>query len=295
MGPPRRMAPASSCKTPCMQGFMLGAEPAHGTLPGRASPAMSSLPRKTSARSASSHRSQDRVDSCASPTPRTRRLARAQLHGESGASASSSSAASPSSTARGGIGLERATFAVRRQELVFLVGPTGSGKSTIMRLLIKELEPTDGRIRVAGSRSLGDRAQEGPLLPAQHRRRLPGLQAPAHANRVRQRRLRAAGDRRQSRKQIRETPARHPAPHRPVHEAAQLPRTSCPAASSSASPWRARSQAILRCCWPTSRPATSTPRPRSGSCSCCTASTAPARRCSSPRTTTRWSTACAAA
>jgi cell division transport system ATP-binding protein len=50
----------------------------------------------------------------------------------------------------GGIGLERATFAVRRQEMVFLVGPTGSGKSTIMRLLIKELEPTDGRIRVAG-------------------------------------------------------------------------------------------------------------------------------------------------
>src|SRR6202161_4420176 len=50
----------------------------------------------------------------------------------------------------GGIGLERATFAVRRQEMVFLVGPTGSGKSTIMRLLIKEMEPTDGRIRVAG-------------------------------------------------------------------------------------------------------------------------------------------------
>jgi cell division transport system ATP-binding protein len=50
----------------------------------------------------------------------------------------------------GGIGLERATFAVRRQEMVFLVGPTGSGKSTIMRLLIKELEPSDGRIRVAG-------------------------------------------------------------------------------------------------------------------------------------------------
>jgi cell division transport system ATP-binding protein len=49
----------------------------------------------------------------------------------------------------GGIGLERATFAVRRQEMVFLVGPTGSGKSTIMRLLIKELEPTEGRIRVA--------------------------------------------------------------------------------------------------------------------------------------------------
>ena len=33
---------------------------------------------------------------------------------------------------------------------MFLVGSTGSGKSTVMRLLIKELEPTEGRIRVAG-------------------------------------------------------------------------------------------------------------------------------------------------
>jgi cell division transport system ATP-binding protein len=47
------------------------------------------------------------------------------------------------------VGLERATFAISRQEFVFLVGSTGSGKSTIMRLLIKELEPTEGRIRVA--------------------------------------------------------------------------------------------------------------------------------------------------
>jgi cell division transport system ATP-binding protein len=50
----------------------------------------------------------------------------------------------------GGVGLERATFAVNRQEMVFLVGATGSGKSTIMRLLVKELEPTEGTIRVAG-------------------------------------------------------------------------------------------------------------------------------------------------
>ena len=50
----------------------------------------------------------------------------------------------------GDMGLERATFAIDRQELVFLVGATGSGKSTIMRLLIKELEPTEGVIRVAG-------------------------------------------------------------------------------------------------------------------------------------------------
>ena len=50
----------------------------------------------------------------------------------------------------GDTGLERATFAVQRQEFVFLVGATGSGKSTVMRLLIKELEPTEGAIHVAG-------------------------------------------------------------------------------------------------------------------------------------------------
>jgi cell division transport system ATP-binding protein len=50
----------------------------------------------------------------------------------------------------GSVGLDGATFTIRRGEMVFLVGPTGSGKSTIMRLLIKELEPTAGTIRVAG-------------------------------------------------------------------------------------------------------------------------------------------------
>jgi cell division transport system ATP-binding protein len=50
----------------------------------------------------------------------------------------------------GDIGLDQATFSVDREEFVFLVGSTGSGKSTVMRLLIKETEPTEGTIRVAG-------------------------------------------------------------------------------------------------------------------------------------------------
>jgi cell division transport system ATP-binding protein len=50
----------------------------------------------------------------------------------------------------GAVGLDQATFAIQRGEWVFLVGSTGSGKSTVMRLLIKELEPTAGTIRVAG-------------------------------------------------------------------------------------------------------------------------------------------------
>jgi cell division transport system ATP-binding protein len=50
----------------------------------------------------------------------------------------------------GAVGLDEATFSIGRGEWAFLVGSTGSGKSTIMRLLIKELEPTAGSIRVAG-------------------------------------------------------------------------------------------------------------------------------------------------
>ncbi len=50
----------------------------------------------------------------------------------------------------GDIGLDGATFNVRQGEFVFLVGSTGSGKSTIMNLLIKERDASAGTIRVAG-------------------------------------------------------------------------------------------------------------------------------------------------
>jgi cell division transport system ATP-binding protein len=50
----------------------------------------------------------------------------------------------------GDLGLDGATFSINRGEFVFLVGATGSGKSTVIRLLIKEVDPTEGIIRVAG-------------------------------------------------------------------------------------------------------------------------------------------------
>ncbi len=50
----------------------------------------------------------------------------------------------------GDVGLDQATFSIERGDFVFLVGSTGSGKSTVMRLLIKELEASEGSIRVAG-------------------------------------------------------------------------------------------------------------------------------------------------
>jgi cell division transport system ATP-binding protein len=50
----------------------------------------------------------------------------------------------------GSVGLERISMRIGRGEFVFLVGPTGCGKSTCIRLLLKELEPSKGRIRIAG-------------------------------------------------------------------------------------------------------------------------------------------------
>src|SRR6185437_4301684 len=55
----------------------------------------------------------------------------------------------------GDVGLDDVTFSIERGEFVFLVGATGWGKSTVMRLLIKEPEPTAGTLRVAGH-DLGD-------------------------------------------------------------------------------------------------------------------------------------------
>jgi cell division transport system ATP-binding protein len=50
----------------------------------------------------------------------------------------------------GDMGLDNVSFAIHPGEFVFLVGASGSGKSTTMRLLIKETEPTTGTIHVAG-------------------------------------------------------------------------------------------------------------------------------------------------
>jgi cell division transport system ATP-binding protein len=55
----------------------------------------------------------------------------------------------------GHVGLDRVSMRIGRGEFVFLVGPTGCGKSTCIRLLMKELEATSGVVSVAG-RSLND-------------------------------------------------------------------------------------------------------------------------------------------
>src|SRR5690242_19989802 len=55
----------------------------------------------------------------------------------------------------GHVGLERVSLSIGRGEFVFLVGPTGCGKSTCIRLLLKEIEASEGDVLIAG-RSLSE-------------------------------------------------------------------------------------------------------------------------------------------
>jgi cell division transport system ATP-binding protein len=56
------------------------------------------------------------------------------------------------------------SFVIDKGEFVFIVGASGSGKSTVVRLVLKELEPTEGKI-IVGGRELGRlRRSKVPLL-----------------------------------------------------------------------------------------------------------------------------------
>jgi cell division transport system ATP-binding protein len=60
--------------------------------------------------------------------------------------------------------LRDVSFVIEKGEFVFVVGASGSGKSTIVRLLLKELEPTRGRIIVGGRDLTRLRRSKVPLL-----------------------------------------------------------------------------------------------------------------------------------
>jgi cell division transport system ATP-binding protein len=50
----------------------------------------------------------------------------------------------------GSVGVDRVSMRIGRGEFVFLVGPTGCGKSTCIRLLMKEIEAEEGEILISG-------------------------------------------------------------------------------------------------------------------------------------------------
>ncbi len=60
--------------------------------------------------------------------------------------------------------LDGVSFTIDKGEFVFIVGASGSGKSTIIRLLLKEIEPSEGRIIVGGRDLTRLKRSQVPLL-----------------------------------------------------------------------------------------------------------------------------------
>jgi len=64
----------------------------------------------------------------------------------------------------GHVALERVTLTVYRGEFAFVVGPTGCGKSTLIKTLIREVQPAGGHVLIAGRDINKIRARKVPLL-----------------------------------------------------------------------------------------------------------------------------------
>ncbi len=62
------------------------------------------------------------------------------------------------------IALNEVSFVIDKGEFVFVVGASGSGKSTMIRLLLKEMEPNAGRILVGGRDLSRLKGSKVPLL-----------------------------------------------------------------------------------------------------------------------------------
>src|SRR5881392_3635704 len=64
----------------------------------------------------------------------------------------------------GHLALERVSLTVHRGEFAFVVGPTGCGKSTLIKTLIREVHPAGGHVLIAGRDINRIPAHKVPLL-----------------------------------------------------------------------------------------------------------------------------------
>ncbi len=186
---------------------------------------------------------------------------------------SSRSNGSPRPTARGRRRSRRSKgidLTIDEGDFVAVMGPSGSGKSTMMNILGCLDTPTSGVFRFRGVEVQAMTRDQRSLLRRKYLGFVfQGFNLLARTSGARERRAAAALPRREeggARARRRWTRSTRSGWRR----GPTTPRPSCRAGSSSA--WRspARWSATRPCCWPTSRPATSTPSARSRSCTCST-------------------------
>lgn len=64
----------------------------------------------------------------------------------------------------GAIAIKDISINIEKGEFVFIIGTSGSGKSTFMKMLLKEIEPTKGSIKIDGTDISNIKRKEMPYL-----------------------------------------------------------------------------------------------------------------------------------
>ena len=82
------------------------------------------------------------------------------------------------------IGVENVSLKIEQGEFVFLVGESGSGKSTMLKLLMKEVNPTSGQIIIDNQDVTKLRSGKTAMLRRKMGIVLPGLPSAAQENRI---------------------------------------------------------------------------------------------------------------